>query len=161
MRLRPISAVLSAVAASLIAMACGGSSSGTGTSSTARAEAPTRAVFIKRGDAICEQTDKKQETIISAYLRKHPKAKANKSGQEGIVLVALPPIQVEAEELNRLQPPNGDESEIKVIVSRIEEAVNESKADPSKLIGTLSRGPFTAAGKLAAKYGFKACAFPL
>lgn len=146
-------------AASIVAGGCGGGSGKDGGQSTA--EAPTKAAFIKRADAICEQTDKKQEVVIRAYSKRHPEAESSQSGLEGVVVVALPPVQVEAQELDNLPTPSGDETEIKAIVDGIEEAVNKAKAEPSKLVGRISRGPFTHVGKLAAKYGFKACAFPL
>ncbi len=117
----------------------------------------TKAEFIKQADAICRETDKKQETDLKTYMKKHPEKQPSKAGQERVITeVGLPPIQTEAEELDELGAPGPDTAKIAAIVSGIEEAVVKAEDDPSILLKS-SSDPFGKVDKLARKYGFKAC----
>lgn len=137
----------------MLAMGCGGG----GDESAAT---PTKAEFIKRADGICAQTDEKQKAILQRYVKNHPGVKPNKAVEENIALATLPSVKVEVEELDDLSIPSGDVYEVQAIIDGIEKAVEEAEADPSKMLKGSSREPFKAVDELAAKYGFKACAFP-
>jgi hypothetical protein len=139
------------------------SACGTSANSNDRVEgAPTKAEFIKRADQICESTDKEQRVAIGAFMAERPGAKRTQSLNERIVVEAgLPPIKTEVEKLDVLLPPAGDESEIQAILDEVEEAIEVGEDDPSTMTNSGSVGPFAAASKLASKYGFEACAFPL
>jgi hypothetical protein len=144
----------------LLAAGCGGSDSASSNGSTAATVTTnsdlTKAELIKQGDAICEKTDKVQESGLKAYTKENPKAQSNEAEQSKMVIaVGLPPIQTEVEELAALGAPSGDEDEVTAIVEGIEEAVEKGEDDPGSLLG--AKNPFTAVGKLAAAYGFKAC----
>jgi hypothetical protein len=124
--------------------------------------APSKAEFIKRAEAICEQTDKAQEAAQVAFQKKYPEADSSTRWEEKIVVAAgLPSIQIQAEKLAVLSPPSGDEEEIEAIVEGMEEAVKEARAEPSSMLQKGSAGPFTEVVKLARAYGFEACAAPL
>jgi hypothetical protein len=143
------------VGIALAATACGGSDD----EST---KAPTKAEFIKRADRICVQTDKVQRDDLKAYFAKRPAGAANQALNEKVVLaVGLPAIRDEAEELDALPAPDGDEEEVQAILDGMGKAIERAEEDPSTLVNLKSLGPFTAVGKLAGEYGFKACAFPL
>jgi hypothetical protein len=150
--------------ASIAATGCGSSNDNSVAQSVKVANRPplTKAAFIKRADSICERADKKQGAALRIYASKPSAANSHKSEEHFVVASALPPVQVEAEELDALSPPSGDEQEVKAIVRGIEDAVKKAEAKPGVLLKTgFSGGPFTHVQKLGAKYGFKACAFPL
>jgi hypothetical protein len=145
------------LALALLAAGCGGGGG------TATATAPlSKAQFIKRGDAICEKTDKTQNSAIRKYTAKHPKGASTKAGQDELITsIGLPPIQQEAEELGALGAPRGDEGKVEAIVNGIEEAVGKAEEEPESTNKAGAANPFTGVDKLAGEYGFKACAFAL
>ncbi|HEX4670240.1 MAG TPA: hypothetical protein VH275_09755 [Solirubrobacterales bacterium] len=147
-----------------IVTGCGSGEEATHASSSKSAPAETgvraltKTEFIKQGDAICEKTDKRQEAGLKAYAKKDPLARATKQGQERMVAaVGLPPIELEAKELSGLNSPSGDESKLKAVVEGIEEALEKAQRNPISVLSG-SGNPFNKVDKLAARYGFKACA---
>lgn len=135
---------------------------GCGGGDDANTEALTKAKFIQRADRICERTDEVQKDALRSYFAKRPDAVVNRAlNEKAVVAVGLPPLRTEAAELDALPVPDGDEAEIEAIVDGLEKAIDESEDDPGPLVNSNSAGPFTAVGKLASKYGLKACAFPL
>jgi hypothetical protein len=140
---------------------CGGSgdsSSGSGeTASVTTNSDLTKAALIKRGDEICEKTDKVQEEELKAYLKKNPKAESTPDAQKKMVLAAgIPPIQTEVKELAALGSPEGEEARVTAIVRGVEGAIEKGEEEPEALV-TGSKNPFAAVDKLAGEYGFKAC----
>jgi hypothetical protein len=153
-----VAVLVAVLGIALVVAGCGGADSGA-VAITANPDL-TKAELIKQGDAICEKTDKLQESGLKAYTQKNPEAESNKAGQSKMVIaVGLPPIQTEAEELAALGAPSGDEDKVAAIVEGIEGAVEKSEEDPASLLGGAqgAQNHFTAVGKLAAEYGFKAC----
>jgi hypothetical protein len=117
-----------------------------------------KAAFLKKGDAICEKTDKEQEAGVSAYSKKHPKALFTKGSEQRVLVLAvgLPPIVKEANALEALEPPPGDEQQVEEIISAIRRATKEAEADPVE-VGKGRPGPFARPNQMAKHYGFKAC----
>jgi hypothetical protein len=141
-----------------MAAGCGGSANG----EEAGAAPMTKAEFIKKADAICEETDKAQEAAQRTFEKKFPEADSSPRWEEKFVqVVGLPPIQSAAEEIGDLPVPSGDEEKVGAIVDGLEEAVDEARAEPGSMLGKGSVGPFTDVFKLAQDYGFKACATPI
>lgn len=152
------------VAVIVLISGCGGSSSGSGSSDSGKdeASAPTKAEFLRSAEAICVQTDKVQDSELEDFRNKYPEADSSAEWNEKAVAAAgLPPVLDEAERLDGLTPPSGDEKEIEAIVVGLEEAVQEGMADPGTMLKKDSAGPFTGVVGLARGYGFKACARPL
>jgi hypothetical protein len=136
--------------------ACGSSADGTASSG------PAKAQFIKRADQTCERTDKIQNAAIATVLKRRSGASQSTALEEKAVIVAgLPPIRVEMKELDALRVPDGDEEQIEAFLDAVTVAIEKAEEDPSTLLDSNSLGPFAEASKLAKKYGFKACAFPL
>jgi len=163
--------VLAALAS--LATGCGGDGSetssaagdSTGTcpeaSSTTETPPSAKAAFIKEADAICVLTDQAQGDALKAFEDNNPKATADKKGQEEAVLIAgMPAVQVEAEKLAKLTPPEGDEREGGEIVDGIQQAVEKVEAEPSSILVQGSAGPFDEVAKQASEYGFEACGEP-
>ena len=154
-----LSPIMAAIAISVGLAACGGGSSSTdGGGSTTADPGITKAELIKQGDAICTATDKKQDAALKAYEKKHPNQLPDTATiEKTIKVVALPPIQAEIEELAALGAPAGEQLRVNQIIDGFEKAVKVATAKPG-VLNEEGEGPFTAPDKLAAAYGFKACA---
>jgi hypothetical protein len=118
-----------------------------------------KAELIKRGDAICAQTDREQRASLAKHTKENAGTPSDAEEEKLILSSGLPPIKAEAEALAELSPPAGDEKEMEKLVSAIEVALKKAEADPGGLIGA-TRDPFAPAGKVASRYGFKVCAKP-
>lgn len=163
----PLAPLLALVAA-LVAVGCGGGGEAT----------LSKTDFIKRADAICEKADSAEIGEFFAYARAHPKLlkrlhELTSSDQppRGVVArekaygaIAPPSILKEAEEIEALKPPSGDEAAIERFLAGIRQAVKEAEGDPSKLDNHLPNGAganpdyaFGEVNQLATEYGFKQC----
>lgn len=135
---------------------------GCGSANGEGAPALSKAEFIKKADAICAETDKAQDAAQRDFEKKYPKAPASPRWEEKFILVVgLPPIQVEAEKIGDLAPPSDDEEEIGEIVAGLEKAVREVKENPSTMLEPGTVGPFADVFLLTERYGFKACSTPI
>ena len=155
--MKPGAVILSVIASLALAMmGCGGGGDGSS------GETLTKAEFIVRADRICFLTDRAQGKAFRAFFAERPGANKDQGLNERAVIVAgLPPIRAEAEELDALPAPEGDEDKIQAIVDGIEEAIEVVEEDPGPLVNAKDAGPFTEVDKLTGAYGFKACAFVL
>lgn len=145
--------LLLAVVLPLVLAGCGGDES--------TAAELTKAEFIKQADAICDKADQVQKAELNSYLKENPKATSSPAKEEEMVVaVGLPPIGDEAEELDELGVPSGDEEEVAAIVEGIEDALEQSEADPKPLTEG-NEGAFVEVDKLAKEYGLKSCSSAL
>lgn len=142
------------VAAILLAALIGGC----GSDDEGNTTALTQAEFIKQADDICARVDREQISGFESYAKKNPQDASTTSGQEKIIgEVGLPPIKLEAEELNELGVPEGDEEQVEAIVAGIEDALSEAEDDPLSMTREPGGGPFVEVNKLALSYGMKSC----
>jgi hypothetical protein len=153
------------IAVCVIALVVSGCGGGSGSSSTSpavttpvtTASGMTQAEYVKRGDAICDKSDKAQNASLKAMAKKDPKAESTAAGRVKLVVTAgLPPIKIEAQELAALGAPSGDEAEVQAIVDGLNEAIEKSEQNPASVLNS-SANPFTQVDKLAQEYGFKIC----
>jgi hypothetical protein len=151
------------VVIALVAAGCGGGGDAGGGERQTNSKTLTKAEFVRRADKICEQVDETQKAAFRNYFAKHPEAVESESlNRELVSVIGLPPLRTEVSQLDALPAPSGDEKEVQAIIFGLEEAVNKSEEEPDLLVNLKNgAGPFTAVGKLAREYGFKACALPL
>jgi hypothetical protein len=119
----------------------------------------TKAQFIKRADAICEQTEKRQEAGLQAYAKRqgHTTSLSEEAVQEKVVLeVGLPPVERQLEELRQLSVPSDGEETVGAILAALEKAIIKAKADPHSMLEP-SANPFNGSEALARSYGLKTC----
>lgn len=165
------SVLIAALAASVLIAGCGGggnssaSSSGANTSasSTATEGSLTRSEFIKRGDAICEKAHKRIFNRARAYRVAHAnelnRLKPIPREERVIRVLVLPTVIKEAEGLESLGAPKGDEEQIKSLVAGIEAAVGKAKTNPYSISGEAGYGknPFHDIDNRLREYGFEVC----
>ncbi len=131
---------------------CGGSSDSS--------SGPTisKAVFIKKADAVCQGSIERIEKAFVAYLRKSGKGThPGKAAEEELVgKVLVPSVKREVKELRALGAPSGDEDRVGAIVEALEEGVETAESDP-KAVTASSDVVFGIASRLAKEYGLEAC----
>jgi hypothetical protein len=137
-----------------LAASCGSSSSGSESPSLTKAE------FIKQGDAICERGQKEFAGEVEAFTKEkkwNPSITLTSAQQEEVIrAVFVPSLQAQADELEKLGVPSGEEGQANAIVEELQSALAEAEDDPSKLLGP-SPGSLATAADLARKFGFKVC----
>jgi hypothetical protein len=143
----------------IVAIVAGCGSSDDSTDATAAA-APTRAEFIKQGDAICKQGDAKIEAGFEEFAEANgiPKNQepSNAQGVEIVETVIVPNIKSQGEQLRALGAPEGDEEQITAMLDSLDEAVEGAEEDPESLFDEKS-DPFGDANKQAQEYGLAVC----
>jgi hypothetical protein len=132
-----------------VAMGCGGSGD-------SGSPPLTKAAFVKRGDAICENVPNRYQARLKA-LPKQPKSKSPEAVKEEENLkAAVPPLRTASGEFEELSPPAGDEQKAEAIVAALEKGADGIEAEPgSELTGPKS--PLAEFQKLTKEYGFKFC----
>jgi hypothetical protein len=158
-------AIVALVAAVALAGCGSGGRSSTPTattvSATTTAKPPSKAQFMREGDAVClklagraakafEQRTKDREA--------HPdRVQTQQQELEEVNLISMPGFEQQAHELGELVPPKGDENEIKAIVTAFEDGVTSMRQNANQPLNTSKESPFFHADELARAYGFKVC----
>jgi hypothetical protein len=154
-------AALSVLAVAVLSTLSGCGSGGdpataSGAGSSAGTASITKAVFIKRGNAICRRALEEQEATVAAAERKLGHGQPVSSKQRERLLIELAPrfFERKTDELASLPVPAGDEALVRAIVVGYERGVREIEARPV----TVVRGtPFLAGRKAAGRYGLSEC----
>jgi hypothetical protein len=141
------------MALAVIAAGCGSSDD----DSTEATVTLTKAEFIKQGDAICEKSNKQSESEAEEFAEENGFDLENPDKEkleEAIVEVLVPSLNQQAEEIDALGAPEGDEEKVEAIVASLEDAAAEIEDDPGSVF---EGGPLKEPSKLAGDYGFKVC----
>ena len=118
----------------------------------------TKAEFIKQADQICAKGEKSIENGAEKFAEENnvDTEKPTKGQQEEVIkTVVAPEIRKQAEEIDDLGAPKGEESEVEAIVTAVEEGADELESKPAQLIE--GKNPLEAGSKLAKEYGLKVC----
>jgi len=118
------------------------------------AKAPTKAEFLKKGNAICKAGNAKSSAAGKKIFSKG-KPNAEKLNQFATATL-IPNIQSQITAIGKLTPPKGDEAKVKKIVSSAQQALNKGKANPA-LLTQNNAGPFANSNKITIAYGLKVC----
>jgi hypothetical protein len=149
-------AFLAAVAALTVLAAlvagCGG-----GGDTTEETVVLTKAEFIKQGDTICEKANEQNQSEAEEFAKENDfeLEKASKEQlEEAVAAVLGPSLSQQAEEIDALGAPEGDEEKVEAIVVSLEDAAGEIEDEPSLVFEEKS---LDEPSKLAKSYGFKVC----
>jgi hypothetical protein len=144
-------AAAAAVLVTLVA-GCGG-----GGETTDETVTLTKAEFIKQGDAICKQGNDQSEKEAEEFAEENGftlEKASDEQLEEAVAEVLVPNLGRQAEELDALGAPEGDEEQVEEIVVSLEDAAEEIEAEPRIVFdGKVLEGP----SELAEDYGFKVC----
>nr|MDQ2631767.1 hypothetical protein [Actinomycetota bacterium] len=122
-------AVLAAFALMALVAGCGGDDSET----TATI---TKAELIKQGDEICEKANEQSETEAEEFAEENDftlEKASEEQIEEAVAEVLVPSLQQQAEDLEALGAPEGDEERVEEIIVSLEDAASEIEDDPSSV----------------------------
>jgi hypothetical protein len=152
LRTHGIALLVGVLALPLLVAGCGGdddSSSG-----------PTisKAVFIKKADAVCAGGNKRLEVSFAHFLEKNKNIKhPSKADFEELVGEAVVPnLRREIKEIRALGAPDGDEDKVDGILTALEEGLETAESNP-QLAAKSSEAVFGISSRLAKEYGLKVC----
>jgi hypothetical protein len=153
---RVIALLAGALAIALIVAGCGGGNgNSTGTASISKAE------FEKKGNAICASGEKRVNAEVEEYVRENhlTTQKPTQAQMTEIAnTIAIPSIQRQIDEIRALGAPAGEEEQVSEVLAAVEEALEEIKQDPAKIMESESQVPaFAKANRLARGLGLDVC----
>ena len=149
-------ALLAAVAV-LVALAALVAGCGGGDETTDETVTLTKAEFIKQGDAICKEGNDQSEEEAEEFAEENGftlEKASDEQLEEAVSEVLVPSLNQQAEEIDALGAPEGDEEQIEELVSSLETAAEEIEGDPGLVF---EEEVLVEPEELAQDYGFKVC----
>ena len=147
-----LAAVTALVALAALIAGCGG-----GGDTTDETVTLTKTEFIKQGDAICKQGSETSEKEAEEFAEDHnfKLEKASKEQlEEAVSAVLVPNLMRQAEELDALGAPKGDEDEVEQIIASLEDAAEKIGDKPSLVFASKVLQKAT---EQAENYGLQVC----
>jgi hypothetical protein len=150
---------IAALALGLLMAGCGGDDSNGSGQIAIEGSSLSKQQFIEKADAICQRRIAEAHEDFEAFVKRTklssaPPSKLKKLGNEVAETVIAPPLERQIDEIREIGAPVGDENRVAAILTVIEEALEEGKAEPSEII---SGAVFSRSGILARKYGLAVC----
>ena len=142
--------LLAILSLALAITACGSSSSSDSTTTTTTI---SKAVFLKKGNAVCAKGNKQINQIASQTFPKNKKPTQAQVKQ--FTAQASSVIQQQIDGVKALGAPAGDSATVNQITSDAQAALDNVKSNPQ---GFLKGDPFKKANQEAKAYGLTACA---
>jgi hypothetical protein len=134
-----------------------GGDSSSGGESTDSGVPPTKAEFIKQGEAICAKVPQEYTAAAEELEKETEKNKEPKpSKAETNAKAAVPPLFVAIESFEELTPPKGEEEQVEAIISSFQSAAEGLEKKPASEF-TGPKSPFAEFQKLTEAYGLKGC----
>jgi hypothetical protein len=132
-----------------------------GAASLQQAEGPpeTKAEFVKRADAVCEESSAAAEKAYErVLLEETPVApdEQNELRAEVGKTIYIPSFQDQVDALRDMGAPPGDETAVRALTDAMQNAVDEARKAPAALLQRIPA--FDAAVEWARQYGVTACA---
>jgi hypothetical protein len=147
------------LALALLVAGCGSSDDST-TGDDVTASSLTKAEFIKKADAICEEAGEGIQEESISYAEENgidvEKEPSDGEKEELVTEVIVPNIEKQAEDIAALGAPEGEEDQVGSIVEGIESAAAATAKDPGSVIEG-DEGAFKSVNEEATEYGLKAC----
>lgn len=147
-----LATLVALVALAALVAGCGG-----GDETTDGTVALTKAEFIEQGDAVCKKGNRLSEKEAEEFAEENEfelEKASDEQLEEAVTEVLVPNLSQQAEELDALGAPEGDEEQVEEIIVSLEGAAEEIEDDPGIVFeGEVLKEP----SELAADYGFKVC----
>jgi hypothetical protein len=117
----------------------------------------TKAELIKQGDQICEKANEQSETEAEEFAEENDftlEKASEEQIEEAVTEVLVPNLNGQAEDLEELGAPEGDEEQVEEIIVSLEGAADKIEDEPGLVFeGEVLKEP----SKLAEAYGFEVC----
>lgn len=147
-----LTAAVAAAALVMLVAGCGG-----GDETTDETVTLTKAEFIKQGDAICKEGNDQSEKEAEEFAEENDftlEKASDEQLEEAVSEVLVPNLNQQAEEIEALGAPEGDEEQVEEIIVSLEGAAEEIEDEPGIVFdGEVLKEP----SELAEDYGFKVC----
>jgi len=149
-----------ALGLSLLALLNAGCGSSDDEDAAAEGSPVVKALYIDKGDRICQDNYAKRTKLLTRLSRELSKKNnlPSRAEQEEILVKQIMPIfWEESKELNDLPLPKEDAKEAEQILAELEQSIEDVEAHPAR---SLSRGTgveFKDVERHAQKYGFEWC----
>ena len=153
-----LASALTAIVLGAIVAGCGGGDDSSSSGGDETAAALSKAEFIKQADAICLKGNESIASEAEDFAEENDvdTEDPTEAQQEEVVSeVVGPGVRQQAEEINELAAPSGDEAEIEAMVKAVESGAEELEEEPKALLE--GENPLGEASKLARAYGLKEC----
>lgn len=136
----------------VLALIAGGCGSGSDSTTTV-----TKAQFVKKVDALCEEREKERSDKVNAIASSLKSGEKLSNGQQTkmVETIIFPSYAKMIQNVESIDPPAGDEAKINEIIKAMEKAQNKVEADPRQAVFSVVM--FEEANGLATKYGLKHC----
>jgi hypothetical protein len=147
-----LSALAALAALAAVVAGCGG-----GGDTTDSTVSLTKAEFIKQGDAICTEANEQNQSEAEEFAEENGfelEGAGKKQLEEAVAEVLAPGLSRQAEELDALGAPEGDEEKIEEIVVSLEDTAGEIEDEPGLVFESAA---LKEPSELAQDYGFKIC----
>lgn len=116
-------------------------------------KAPTKAEFVKKGNAICKAGNAKIKLAGKKVFKGKP---TSQQLNAFATKVLIPNVQAQVTAIKNMTPPKGDESKVKAIVDSAQKGLDKGKVNPA-LLTQNGPGPFARSNKLTTAYGLTVC----
>jgi len=132
---------------------CGG-----GGDDSSSGPAISKAVFIKKADAVCQGGNERMEVDFAAFLKekKNIKKPSQADYEELVGEVVVPNLRREIKEIRALGAPSGDEDKVDAYLEAVEEGLETAEDDPTVAVKS-SEAVFGVSSRLAKEYGLEVC----
>lgn len=135
----------------------GADSTGSGADGNSSSAPLTKAQFVKKADAICENVPVRYRKLLGEFEKEQKKqGKPKPSVAESNLAAAVPPLPEAAEELEALNPPSGDEQKVEAMIAALDAAAEGLEKKPNSALSG-PQSPFDEFQKLTKAYGLTAC----
>jgi hypothetical protein len=151
-----IPALLVGALVAMLAVGCGGGSSGGDTEVTV--SSMSKAEFIKKADAVCKKGSEAITADYGEFLREHKGVKNPTEAlfSELVDRVVAPNLEREVEEIRALGAPKGQEARVEAVLAAVERSLTTAEEEPRNVINDMPK-VFGEADKVAKQYGFRVC----
>ncbi len=124
--------------------------------SSADADSPTKAEFVKEATTYCKNLYKEVQKQLAAASEAQEGVPASGNQEKQLVNnIIVPTLNKQAEQLSEFGAPEGDEAQVEEIIEGLEKVAKEAEENP---VGALSKSdPFFEVDQLMKDYGLDAC----
>lgn len=148
----------------ILATATAGCGSNSGEQATASGDVAvetsslSKMEFIAQANKICKEERAQFDVEYASFLARIAKSRESEKAQtkEFAATILAPRYEDVVEGIENLGAPGGDEEQISVFLSALQNELDETSANPLRELNKLT--PFTRSSKLATEYGLSICA---
>lgn len=161
---RPLALCASLLALGVLAVGCGSSDDSTTTDGGVDGGGVTtsslsKAEMIEQADEICEEANEALAEDADEFAKENDVDTTNPTEaqrQAVIVEVVVPNLREQAQKIEELGAPEGDEAEVEAVLDSLRKGADELEDQPMRL-REAGGGPLKGTAELAKSYGFEVC----